>query len=132
VPFPLSSSPGAPCILIVDDDPAVLEVTRRMVRSLGWQPLLADNAPQAVELFREHSDQIDIVLIDLHMPRMSGLEVMHEIRGIRTDARVIVMTGDDAGGEAIATLTDPPAGVLVKPFLLLDLGCALARRSEAV
>lgn len=114
-----------PYLLIADDEPAVLEVLRTMARSLGWQPLLANTGTQALALFREHANDIDCVLVDLHMPQISGIDLLREMRALRADARVLVMTGDDIESDPFAGTGLEPDGMLSKPFFMTDLNQAL-------
>lgn len=126
------SQGGAPMVLIADDEPTVLEVTRRLARSLGWRSLLADNADQAVELMREYSTEIDCVLIDLHMPGVHGLSGVRRLRQIDPRVRIVVMTGDDQNAALDSPGTDWPDAVLVKPFMAGALSTALSNlRAEA-
>jgi CheY-like chemotaxis protein len=107
--------------LIVDDELAVLDVTRAMACTLGWQPLLANTAKHALELFREHADAISYVLLDLHMPGADGLDLARDLRAIQPNVHIAVMTGDEV---ATANSFGEPGlvdGVLVKPFALDDL-----------
>ncbi len=76
----LTPSAATPYVLIADDEPAVLEVLHAMARSLGWQPLLADTGSQALELFRAHAHDIECAIVDLHMPQVDGLTLLHEMR----------------------------------------------------
>lgn len=115
----------APYVLIADDEPAVLEVLRAMARSLGCRPLLADTGSQALELFRQHHASIECALIDLHMPQVSGLELLREFRALDPDARVLIMTGDHVEADQFASDSVVPDGVLAKPFFMTDLQQAL-------
>lgn len=121
---------GEAFILIVDDEPAVLEVTRSMAASLGWHPLLANTSRHALDLFREHAESIGHVLLDLHMPGTDGASLALTLRAIRPDVHIELMTGDEAG--ATALLDDGHAdGLLVKPFQLADLMHALEPQARA-
>lgn len=120
-----------PYLLIVDDEMAILDVTRSMACALGWQPLLANTSEHALELFREHADDIGHVLIDLHMPRINGLELADAMRRIRPQVHVAIMTGDEP---ATASAMGGPGrvnSVLVKPFTLEDLDHGFKRRPRA-
>lgn len=121
---------GESFILIVDDEPTVLEVTRSMAASLGWHPLLANTSRHALGLFRDHADTIGHVLLDLHMPGMGGAELAIALREIRPDVRIELMTGDEAGA---GTLIDSghADGLLVKPFQVTDLMHALEPHARA-
>jgi CheY-like chemotaxis protein len=59
----------------------------------GYKVLTADNGLQAVNLYREHADEIGLVILDLTMPVMGGQEALRELRAIRRDVRVIVCSG---------------------------------------
>ena len=120
-----------PYLLIVDDELAVLEVTRAMSCSLGWQPLLANTSSQALELFREHADRIGHVLVDLHLPSMDGLELARALREIQPGVHIAVMTGDEPAAHEWTGDPGLVDGVLVKPFTLdeLDHGFDLHARA---
>lgn len=126
MPFSCQQPAATPLyVLIADDEPAVLEVLRSMARALGWQPLLADTGSQALELFREHYAAIDCAIVDLHMPQISGLELLREFRALDPDARVLIMTGDHVEADEFAAESEAPDGVLTKPFFMTDLKQAL-------
>jgi CheY-like chemotaxis protein len=80
-------------ILIVDDEPAVRQVSQLYLEQNGFRILIAENGPQALKIFHEHGSTIDLVLLDLTMPEMSGEEVLHKLRGMRTDIRIILSSG---------------------------------------
>ena len=120
-----------PYLLIVDDELAVLEVTRAMACSLGWQPLLANTSEHALELFREHADAIGYVLVDMHMPGISGLELAQALRAIQPHVHISVMTGDEAATSGALCPRGLVDGVLVKPFTLDDLDHGFKFRTRA-
>lgn len=120
-----SSRTSLPYLLIADDEPAVLEVLRSMARSLGWHALLANTGTQALALFRDHADDIECALVDLHMPQVSGLELLREIRALNPATRVLVMTGDLLDTDPFEGTGLEPDGLLSKPFFMSDLHGAL-------
>jgi len=123
---------GLPRVIIADDEPTVLDVTRRLARSLGWQSLLADSAQQAALLLREYGADVDCVLLDLHMPGAEGLACLRELRDAAPGVRIVVMTGDQESASLAATGETRPDAVLVKPFNSCELDEALSgRRAEA-
>lgn len=123
---PSPSQPlSRPRLLIVDDDPAVLDVTRSMARALGWHALVADDARLALESLRDDPADIHVVLVDLHMPGDGGLELVRRVRECRPDARVLLMTGDAADRASTLAAGAAVDHVLLKPFSLDGLRTAL-------
>ena len=118
-------------VLLVDDEEDVRAVTAHMLERLGCSVLQAGDGREGVDVFRAHARVIDAVIVDLTLPRLSGDRVFREIRTIRPDARVILMSGyNDAkatGGLAEAGL----AGFLRKPFSVADLEKALGDAARA-
>jgi DNA-binding response OmpR family regulator len=80
-------------VLIVDDDPAVREVLREYLTLEGHRVIVAENGSKAYEYLR--SDRFDIVLLDINMPKMDGVETVKAIRGCYPDIPVILISGQD-------------------------------------
>ena len=118
---PASHSKRDRYLLIVDDEPGVLEVARIMAASLGWSPLLANSAEHARALFRDHADVLGHVLVDLHLPGGDGLALARTFRALRPDVHVAVMTGDDDATRKPLGESGLVNAILVKPFTLDDL-----------
>jgi PAS domain S-box-containing protein len=122
---PRPRSPTGETILVVDDEPEVREVATRMLEWLGFRVRTACDGVDAVEAFRAQADEIDAVLLDLAMPRMSGDEALDEIRRLRPDACVVLMTGYDATQQQGQTREAAP--FLRKPFDAQELAEILDR-----
>jgi PAS domain S-box-containing protein len=118
-------------VLLVDDEEDVRAVTASMLERLGCSVLQAGDGREGVDVFRAHARTIDTVIVDLTLPHLSGDGVFREIRTIRPDACVILMSGyhDEkaTGGLAEAGL----AGFLRKPFSVADLQKALGEAGRA-
>jgi len=120
-------------ILVVDDQDDVVEVAQAFLERAGHRVVTASGGRAAIETFRERSDEIDAVLLDLAMPDTSGEEVLLEIRRIRTDVRVIIATGysAQAASERLASLG--VVGFVRKPYepeeILEQVGRALTDRN---
>ena len=114
-----------PRLLIVDDDPAVLDVTRSMARSFGCHSLLADSAQHGLELFLEHSHSLDSVLVDLNMPGIGGIELIRRIRQHRPETHILLMTGHHVDEACLKSAGIPADCLLNKPFTLSQLKSAL-------
>jgi len=105
-------------ILVVDDEDLVLEVCGTMLESLGYRILTATNGEEGVKVFEEHAGDILCVFLDLTMPRMDGVRAFHEMRRIRPDVTVILVSGysqDEAtqrfAGEGLAAFLQKPFGI---------------------
>ncbi len=86
---------GAKKILIVDDDSMVREMMGMILEEEGYEMTGADDGVEALETYRADGS-FDIIITDLNMPRMDGLELINEIRGITKSIPIIVLTGGDA------------------------------------
>jgi len=86
-----SSSRGT--ILLIDDEEMVRNVTKRMLERFGFRVLTAPDGLEGIALFRDHWRDIECVLLDCTMPRMSGQATLLELRRIREDARIILVSG---------------------------------------
>jgi len=84
---------GSGTVLVVDDEETVRTVAKRMLQTAGFDVLTTTDGREAVEVFREHADEITLVLLDMTMPYMSGEETFREIRRIKSDAPVILSSG---------------------------------------
>jgi PAS domain S-box-containing protein len=84
---------GTETILVVDDEDALREVTRRMLTRSGYTVITASGGAQAIEIASSHVGPIDLVLTDVIMPKMQGPTVANEVRKVRPDIRVLFMSG---------------------------------------
>ncbi|MEE8165592.1 MAG: response regulator, partial [Myxococcota bacterium] len=113
---PVTDLSGHGVILAVDDDDYILQAVYASLESYGYSVLLANSGAAAIQIFEERSDQIDLVLLDMVMPGMSGEESFRALRAIRPDVKVLLSTGF-APDEATQRFTDEGlAGFLRKPY----------------
>ena len=103
-------------VLVVDDDETVRSVTTAAVQRMGFTVLAAENGLEAVEVFRQHRDDIRVVIMDLTMPTMSGEEAYRAIRTVRPDAAVIIMSGYNEIETSERFAGRGVAGFLQKPY----------------
>ena len=83
-------------ILLVDDEPALTAVFQRLLVRLNYQATSCNNARDAISLFRRNPAAFDLVITDLTMPDMNGLEVARQIHALRPDLPVILASGFSA------------------------------------
>ncbi len=112
---------GSEKILLVDDEEMVLDVGAKMLEKLGYAALKASSGREALEIYREHHESIDMVVLDMIMPEMSGAEAFDRLREIDPDARVLLSSGYSLDGQATDILARGCLGFIQKPFNLQEL-----------
>ncbi len=115
---------GRETILLVDDEPMLRQLGRAVLRQYGYEVLLADDGLQAVEVFRGGRTYIDLVLLDLTMPRLSGRETLRRLREIDPDVPVVFASGYSVELSAGAN-ADDVQGFVRKPYREEDLAAAV-------
>ncbi|GLH69479.1 hypothetical protein GETHPA_10120 [Geothrix rubra] len=118
-------------VLLVDDEPAVLDTLGPALETLGFRVLLARDGVEAVARFQADPGAIDLVLMDLTMPRMDGREAFQALRRIRPDARVVLSSGYTEQESVRSIMGQGLAGFLQKPYTLQALRAALQKALEA-
>jgi DNA-binding NtrC family response regulator len=116
-----------PQVLVVDDEPMVREVAEAILGRMGLIVVTASDGKEALRAFSTEPERFAVVLLDLTMPRLSGADTFRQIRAIRPDAAVILMSGyseEEAGGRFAG---EGLAGFLEKPFSTQGLGAAVER-----
>jgi two-component system response regulator HydG len=120
-------------ILIIDDDEAVRESLGRMLRGVGYIVQPARNGEEGVELAR--TGGFDVILSDLRMPGMSGIDVLRQLREGHVDAAFIVMTGFGSIDAAVESMKLGAVDFVQKPFfrdeLVMRVRAAVERRQLA-
>ncbi len=111
---------GDGTILVVDDNAAMCRLAESVLTRCGLEVLIARDGVEGVEVFREHSESISVVLLDLTMPRMGGEQALEEMLRIRPSARVILTSGFDQKDIA-ARFSDKLLSFLHKPFRMEEL-----------
>ncbi len=107
---------GAGTMLVVDDEDSVRIVSGRMLTSMGFHVLLASNGEEALEIFLPHRDEIVGVLLDLTMPQLDGTATFAELRRIKPDIRVLLMSGFNEQDAVNRFAGKGLAGFIQKPF----------------
>ncbi|MGY8825813.1 MAG: response regulator [Candidatus Latescibacterota bacterium] len=100
----------------MDDEKAVRDMLFMVLARFNYQVLIAAGGLEGMELYREHAECIDLVLLDLSMPRMSGLEVLVELQALKPDIRVAILTGFSDDHPELAGIE-----LIYKPFRINEL-----------
>jgi DNA-binding NtrC family response regulator len=113
-------------VLVVDDERHVRQMTERMLQRHGFATIGAQNGEEAVRACAAGDTEIDVVLLDLSMPGLSGPETLLALRKHRPGLRVILCSGYDVeAGTFEAEHGERPQGVLRKPFGMAQLVAAV-------
>jgi nitrogen-specific signal transduction histidine kinase len=124
---PLKSLVGRGRILLVDDEPFVRESSTALLQQLGYEVVTVEDGRQAVAYYRDHSDEIDLIILDLVMPRLGGRETFHALKSIDPSVRVVISTGYGHNEVVQALLDEGMAGFVPKPYNLRTLTEVLVR-----
>ena len=116
---------GQGTVLLVDDEPAIRTVGKRMLERLGFTVLTAEDGVGGVALFKEHADDIVCVILDLVMPRMDGAEALQEIYRIQPGAKIVLCSGYSREEISQRFADQGISGFLHKPFQMHQLAAAL-------
>lgn len=119
-------------ILVVDDEQAVRDSLRRSLSFNGYDVSLAEDGVEAIESIEK--DEPDLIILDVMMPRMDGLEVCRNLRGSGYDRPILVLTARDGVSDRVAGLDAGADDYLPKPFALEELLArvrSLMRRAAA-
>src|SRR6266704_1505312 len=122
-------------VLVVEDEAALREVTRRILARNGYQVLVASNGYQAINLATAGTQRLDVLLTDVVMPGMQGREVAERIHGLRPEVRVLYMSGYTHGLLGVQGVLEPEVHLIEKPFsetsLLVKLHVVLGQDRPA-
>ena len=117
---------GSGTVLLVDDEATVRDVVRTMIEHLGFSVLTAADGRQALDLYRERGGEITLVVLDMTMPRMDGVETFRELRRIDPEACVILSSGY-AEEDVVSQLAGKGlSGFIHKPYTLENLRAAIS------
>lgn len=116
---------GTETILIIDDEKFVLEVTKGLLESLGYRVMAAQSGEEALQIFPAKQTEIDVVILDMVMPGMSGEETFQRLKQINRDVRIILASGYSLNGQAVTILQKGCRAFLQKPFTLTELSAKI-------
>ncbi|MGE3073171.1 MAG: PAS domain S-box protein [Dehalococcoidia bacterium] len=117
-------------ILVVDDDETVRSVTRRIIEHAGANVLSAEDGPAGLEAYQANPG-IDLVLVDMTMPKMDGEETFRELRRINPDVRVVLMSGYSEQDATERFAGKSLAGFIQKPYRPADLVAQIQKALDA-
>lgn len=129
----LSSSVSGISVLVVDDQDCIVDLLTDIVEQLGFKTVRAYDGQDALERF--NSGDVQLVITDIKMPRMDGIELMKQIKQIRADVPVIAITGFGAADSEGELLDEGMDAYLEKPFHVArieDTICSVLRKFQVL
>ncbi len=112
---------GQGTILLVDDENMILDVGQSMLEKLGYHVLVARSGKEALNVFEQQANEIDLVILDLIMPGMGGGEIYDQLKTIDTDIRVLLSSGYSINDQAKMIIDRGGNGFIQKPFSINEL-----------
>ena len=112
---------GSETILVVDDEKMLLEVSREMLEFLGYRVYAGGSGQEAIAVYMEKQKEIDLVLLDMIMPGISGGETFDRLREINPGIKVLLSSGYSINGQAQEIMDRGCNGFIQKPFQLENL-----------
>lgn len=112
---------GEGTILLVDDEDMITDIGRQLLEKLGYKALLAKSGREAVTLYENNKADIDMVILDMIMPGMTGGETYDRLKEINPDIKVLLSSGYSINGQAKKILDRGCNAFLQKPFNLKEL-----------
>ncbi len=121
VQSPVQLLKGSETILVIDDEEVTLHVTTEMLEKLGYRVFGACGGQEGVALYRQNSANIDLVILDMIMPGMTGCETFEALKQINPEVNVILSSGYSLNGQAKAIIDRGCRGFMQKPFGIEEL-----------
>ncbi len=112
---------GSETILLVDDEQLIREFAQTILEQYGYNILLANDGKESIDIYLKERDRIDLIILDLSMPQMSGREVLEQLMSMSPEVKVIISSGyaEDSIKESLIQLG--AVGYLSKPYQTVDM-----------
>ena len=112
---------GTETILVAEDDTLVREFIKEVLKGSGYNVIEAEDGEEALKLFTEHRDKIQLLILDVVMPKKNGKEVYDEIRKVRPDIKAIFTSGYNADVVHKKGILQEGLNYILKPVLPQEL-----------
>ena len=112
---------GNATLLLIDDETTILSVAEETLKQCGYTLFLARDGISGLSIFRQNCGSIDLVLLDISMPYMSGLEVFEKIREIKSSVKVLLSSGYSDDKRVAEAMSRGASGFIQKPYTAKEL-----------
>jgi two-component system cell cycle sensor histidine kinase/response regulator CckA len=118
---PVQAAKGTETILLIDDEAMILDVGQELLGELGYTVITANGGEEALRIFEKHRDKIQLVIMDMIMPVMSGGETFDRLKALSPDIKILLSSGYSLNGQATKILERGCDGFIQKPFNMNQL-----------
>jgi len=115
------------CILLVDDEETIINIGKDVLESLNYQVLVGKDGYEAIEIYKTHGDKIKLIIMDIVMPRMGGVDAASAIQEINPEAKIIFSSGYDRTQTLMNQKLPEHCLFISKPFTISALSRAINR-----
>ena len=112
---------GTETVLLVDDEDMIIDIGEKILKMMGYEVITARSGREALRLYKENQVKIDLVVLDMIMPGMSGGETYDRLKGINPNVKVLLSSGYSMDGQASEILKRGCSGFIQKPFRMRHL-----------
>jgi len=118
---------GSETVLLIDDEDLILDVGGEMLSRLGYHVLKASSGTEAVKMYEHRPDQIDLVILDMIMPKMGGGQTYSLLKAIDPEVKVLLSSGYSINGKAVEIMELGCDGFIQKPFNINELSLRIRK-----
>jgi CheY-like chemotaxis protein len=122
---------GQETVLLVEDESAVLRLSKIVLERFGYTVLTAGTPSEAIQLFQTHEGRVHLLVTDVVMPEMNGRELAARLREARPELKALFVSGYSASALAPRGVLDEGVHFLQKPFSLEDLAASVREALDA-
>ncbi len=112
---------GNETLLVIDDEVDIREMTKKLLESFGYRVLIAKDGIEGLQLFKRNINEIDIVILDIVMPKLSGKDVFFELKNIKPEQKVLIISGQNRESINQEIMKDSNTRFSQKPVAIEDL-----------
>lgn len=112
---------GSETVLLIDDEEMITEVTETLLQKMGYRVVTAKSGEVAIKIYEAHQNQIDIVILDMVMPDMSGGSTYDRLKALNPEAKDILSNGYSIDGQASEILNRGCDGFIQKPYKMREI-----------
>ncbi|WP_299977942.1 response regulator [Desulfobacula sp.] len=121
---------GNESVLLVDDEERILTIGREICKALGYSVLTVASGEEAIRLYKEKKEEINLVVLDMIMPEMNGLETFLKLKKLNPDIKVLISTGYAIDEKVQKMLRQGCKGYILKPYSVIDFSHKLREALE--